>query len=289
MAKEAMRSPHTTEGDETRRTGTGRPPPSGRNPFSLAGRRALVSGASRGIGLGVALAMADAGASVALISRDPAALAAACDRITDRGGAAAAYPGDLTDVDGIDQLYRRVRADGPVDILVNNAGSTRRGPAESISAADWHYVLDLNLTSVFRLTQAFGRDRIAHLNGEPAPAGSAKVINIASLLSEQARAQNAPYAATKGAIRQLTKALAVDWARYGINVNAIGPGYIKTEMTRPLWEDDRFDAWVRERAPLGTWGTPADIGTAAVFLASPAANYVTGQVLYVDGGWLSSL
>ena len=233
--------------------------------------------------------MADAGASVALVSRDPAALAAARDLIRERGGVAASYPGDLTDVDGIDRLYGRVRADGPVDILVNNAGGTRRGAAESISAADWHYVLDLNLTSVFRLAQAFGRDRIAHLGGESAPAGSAKVINIASLLSEQARAENAPYAATKGAIRQLTKALAVDWARYGINVNAIGPGYIKTEMTRPLWEDDRFDAWVRERAPLGAWGTPADIGMAAVFLASPAANYVTGQVLYVDGGWLSSL
>lgn len=248
-----------------------------------------MSGASRGIGLAVALTMADAGAAVALVSRDPAALAAACTRITERGGDAASYPGDLTDIDGIDELYRRVRADGPVDILVNNAGGTRRGSAESISAADWQYVLDLNLTSVFRLTQAFGRDRITHVGSKSAPAGSAKVINIASLLSEQARAENAPYAATKGAIRQLTKALAVDWARYGINVNAIGPGYIKTEMTRPLWEDDRFDAWVRERAPLGTWGTPSDIGTAAVFLASPAADYITGQILYVDGGWLSSL
>lgn len=259
------------------------------NPFSLAGRRALVSGGSRGIGLGVALAMADAGASIALVSRDPAALAAARARITERGGGAAVYPCDLTDLDGIDALYRRVRADGPVDILVNNAGSTRRARAEELSATDWQFVLDLNLTAVFRLTQAFGRDRIAHVGGTAAPAGSAKVINIASLLSEQARPQNAPYAATKGAIRQLTKALAVEWAPYGINVNAIGPGYIKTDMTRPLWEDDAFDAWVRERAPLGTWGTPGDIGAAAVFLASAGANYITGQVLYVDGGWLSSL
>lgn len=181
-----------------------------------------------------------------------------------------------------------MRADGPVDILVNNAGSTRRAPATELAAADWQFVLDLNLTAVFRLTQAFGRDRIAHVGGAAA-AGSAKVINIASLLSEQARPQNAPYAATKGAIRQLTKALAVEWAPYGINVNAIGPGYIKTDMTRPLWEDDSFDAWVRDRAPLGTWGAPADIGAAAVFLASAGANYITGQVLYVDGGWLSSL
>ena len=259
------------------------------HPFSLAGRRALVSGGSRGIGLGVALAMADAGASIALVSRDPAALAAARAGITERGGAAAVYPCDLTDLDGIDTLYRRVRADGPVDILVNNAGSTRRARAEDLSASDWQFVLDLNLTAVFRLTQAFGRDRIAHVGGTSAAAGSAKVINIASLLSEQARPQNAPYAATKGAIRQLTKALAVEWAPYGINVNAIGPGYIKTDMTRPLWEDDAFDAWVRDRAPLGTWGTAGDIGAAAVFLASAGANYITGQVLYVDGGWLSSL
>ena len=107
-------------------------------------------------------------------------------------------------------------------------------------------------------------------------------------MSEQVRADNAPYAATKGAIRQLTKSLAVDWAKYRINVNAIGPGYIKTDLTRPLWEDAEFDAWVRGRTPLGAWGAPADVGAAAVFLASPAANYVTGQVLYVDGGWLSS-
>ena len=265
------------------------------NPFSLAGRRALVSGGSRGIGFGIAVAMADAGASVALVSRDPETLAAARDRIVARGGEAAAYPCDLTDTGAIDDLYRLVRADGPVDILVNNAGGTRRAPAADLAAADWQFVLDLNLTAVFRLTQAFGRDRIAHLTGAAAPAGpaapagAAKVINIASLLSEQARPQNAPYAATKGAIRQLTKALAVEWAPYGINVNAIGPGYIKTDMTRPLWEDDSFDAWVRDRAPLGTWGAPADIGAAAVFLASAGANYITGQVLYVDGGWLSSL
>lgn len=258
------------------------------DPFSLAGRRALVSGGSRGIGLGVALAMADAGAALALVSRDPEALQAACDQIVARGGSAVAYPYDLTDVDGIDDLYRRVRADGPVDILVNNAGSTRRAPAERISPADWKFVLDLNLNSVFRLCQEFGRDRIARAAREDAPEQRAKIINIASLMSEQVREDNAPYAATKGAIRQLTKSLAVDWARYRINVNAIGPGYIKTDLTRPLWEDAEFDAWVRGRTPLAAWGAPADIGTAAVFLASPAADYVTGQTLYVDGGWLSS-
>jgi len=257
------------------------------DPFSLAGRRALVSGGSRGIGLGVALAMAGAGAAVALVSRDPEALEAARKQIAACGGQAAVYPYDLTDVDGIDELYRRVRADGPLDILVNNAGSTRRAPAERISPVDWKFVLDLNLNSVFRLCQEFGRDRIARAARDDAPE-RAKIINIASLMSEQVREDNAPYAATKGAIRQLTKSLAVDWARHRINVNAIGPGYIKTDLTRPLWEDAEFDAWVRGRTPLAAWGAPSDIGTAAVFLASPAANYITGQTLYVDGGWLSS-
>ena len=258
------------------------------DPFSLAGRRALVSGGSRGIGLGVALAMADAGATLALVSRDPDSLAAARAQVEARGGRVTVYPYDLTDVDGIEALYERVRADGSVDILVNNAGSTRRAPAERISHADWEFVLGLNLTAVFRLCQEFGRDQIARAGRAEAPAQPAKIINIASLMSEQVREDNAPYAATKGAIRQLTKSLAVDWAKYRINVNAIGPGYIKTDLTRPLWEDDEFDAWVRGRTPLGAWGAPADIGTAAVFLASPAANYVTGQILYVDGGWLSS-
>ena len=263
------------------------------NPFSLAGRRALVTGASRGIGLGVVLALADAGAAVALVSRDRGSLEAARDQAAARGARADAYPCDLADLDGIDSLYRQVRGDGPVDILVNNAGSTRRAPAERISHADWDFVVGLNLTAVFRLCQAFGRDRIAEAQhaapaaGEPAPP-RAKIINVASLMSEQVRAGNAPYAATKGAIRQLTKSLAVDWARHRINVNAIGPGYVKTDLTRPLWEDAEFDAWVRGRTPLGAWGSPADIGAAAVFLASPAADYVTGQVLYVDGGWLSS-
>lgn len=258
------------------------------NPFSLAGRRALVTGGSRGIGLGVALALADAGAAVALVGRDRDALAAARAQIAARGGRAEAYPGDLTDLDAIEELYRQVRAGGPVDILVNNAGATRRAPAERISPADWDFVVGLNLTAVFRLCQAFGRDRIAQAQRAAPAAPAAKIINIASLMSEQVRADNAPYAATKGAIRQLTKSLAVDWAKYRINVNAIGPGYIKTDLTRPLWEDEEFDAWVCRRAPLGAWGAPADVGAAAVFLAAPAADYVTGQVLYVDGGWLSS-
>ena len=268
------------------------------NPFSLAGRRALVTGASRGIGLGIARALAAAGAAVALVSRDRDSLEAACAQIASRGARADAYPGDLTDLDGIDALYRRVRGDGPVDILVNNAGSTRRASAERISHADWDFVVGLNLTAVFRLCQAFGRDRIAGAQhaaeaaapdaDADAPPPRAKIINVASLMSEQVRADNAPYAATKGAIRQLTKSLAVDWARHRVNVNAIGPGYIKTDLTRPLWEDAEFDAWVRGRTPLGAWGAPADIGAAAVFLASPAADFITGQVLYVDGGWLSS-
>lgn len=256
--------------------------------FSLEGKRSLVTGGSRGIGLGVALAMADAGASIALVSRDLASLEDAQRQIYDRGGQATVYPFDLTNVDQITNLYRNIRKDGPVDILVNNAGGTRRGAAELISNTDWEFVLGLNLTATFRLCQEFGRDQIERIRNSETIALPGKVINIASLMSEQVRANNSPYAATKGAIRQLTKSLAVDWAKYRINVNAIGPGYIKTDLTRSLWEDGEFDSWVRNRTPLGEWGTPHDIGTAAVFLASPAAKYITGQTLYVDGGWLSS-
>jgi gluconate 5-dehydrogenase len=178
-------------------------------------------------------------------------------------------------------LFEKITVDtNGIDILVNNAGGTRRGPAESISAEDWEFVINLNLTSVFKMSQAFGRERIA--SGR-----SGKIVNIASLMSELVRAGTASYAASKGGIRQLTKALAVDWARYGINVNAIGPGYIKTELTKKLWEDGKFDTWVIGKTPLGRWGYPEDLGQTAVFLASPASDFVTGQIIYVDGGFVS--
>lgn len=250
--------------------------------FSLEGRRALITGGSRGIGLGIARGLAEAGADVVLVGRSPGSLEEAREALAPTGRAVHTEAFDMARTEEIPELYQRVlsRA-GTVDILVNNAGCIHRAPAEKLALEDWRQVIELNLTGVFTLCQCFGRERIEA--GNPG-----KIILIASLLSEAARRENAPYAASKGGIRQLTKALAVDWARYGIHVNAIGPGYIRTDLTRPLWEDREFDSWVLGRTPLGRWGTPADLAPTAVFLASPASDFVTGQVIYVDGGWLAT-
>jgi NAD(P)-dependent dehydrogenase (short-subunit alcohol dehydrogenase family) len=249
--------------------------------FRLDGKQALVTGGSKGIGLAIAEAFARAGADVALVARTQGDLDAARTRLLTTGRQVRVFALDLAEVERIPSLFDSIVAEtGGIDILVNNAGGTRRGPAQDVEPRDWDFVLDLNVSAVFRLSQAFARERIRSKR-------PGKIINTASLMSEAVREDNAPYAASKGAIRQLTKALAVDWARYGIHVNAIGPGYIRTELTRPLWEDDAFSRWVKERAPLGRWGRPEDVAQAAVFLASPASDFITGQILYVDGGWLS--
>lgn len=251
--------------------------------FRLDGKRALITGGSRGIGLGIARGLAEAGADVLLTARSREQLESAAASLADTGAEAALSAFDLTDTEAIEPWFRALTDEhGAVDILVNNAGGTRRGAAETLPLDDWRHVLELNLTALFVLSQAFGNSRIAR-------GGGGRIINIASLLSEAARPSVAAYAASKGGVRQLTKALAVEWARHGINVNAIGPGYIRSALTEPLQEEEAFDTWVRERTPLGRWGTPGDLAGAAVFLASAASSFVTGQVLYVDGGWLSAL
>jgi len=250
--------------------------------FRLDDKRVLVTGASNGIGLAIARAMAEAGADVVLVARGQTRLDKAREYVGTAGHKVWRFTHDMADIDGIAALYEKIlAATGGIDILVNNAGGTRRGPAESISTEDWDFVLDLNVKSVFAMCQAFARERIAAQK-------PGKIVNIASLMSETVRENNAPYAASKGAIRQLTKALAVDWARYNINVNCFGPGYIHTDLTRPLWEDDAFDAWIKKRTPMGRWGTPEDLAPTAVFLASPAADFITGQIFFVDGGFLST-
>jgi gluconate 5-dehydrogenase len=250
--------------------------------FRLDGKRALITGGSRGIGFGIAKALTAAGAQTALIARNPERLEAARKELEKIGGRVWTYPFDMIHTEQIESLYAKiVEETGGIDILVNNAGGTRRNPAESQTLEDWNFVINLNLTSIFVLSKAFGKELIKSKK-------SGKIINIASLMSETVRENNTPYAASKGGVRQLTKALAVDWARYGINVNAIGPGYIRTELTQPLWEDPDFDRWVKGRTPLGRWGNPEDLGNVAVFLASPASDFITGQVIYADGGWLST-
>ncbi len=251
--------------------------------FRLDGKIALISGGSRGLGLGVAKGFARAGADVCLLARSEDQLKAGAEQIRALGRRAWHVMFDLADTRGIPGAFARVvEQTGGVDILLNCAGIQRRGPAEDLSLDDWQAVLDVNVTSYFAMAQAFARHCIDA--GKPGA-----IINIASLGSEAARPTIAPYTTAKGGVKLLTKALAVDWAKYGIRVNAIGPGYFKTEMTRPLYTDPEFDAWVRSKTPLDRWGTPEDLVGAAVFLASQASSFVTGQTLYVDGGWLANL
>jgi gluconate 5-dehydrogenase len=250
--------------------------------FRLDNKISLVTGGSKGIGFGIAKELTEAGSDIVLVARNKAQLERAQDEIAKTGRRAWTYAFDMNNTKEIDQLYSRIVDDtGGVDILVNNAGGTRRGSAEILTSEDWNFVININMTAVFTMCQAFGKERIKSQN-------KGKIINIASLMSETVREDNAPYAASKGGIRQLTKALAVDWAKYNINVNAIGPGFIQTDLTRPLWEDKAFDKWMKWKTPLERWGAPADIGCAAVFLAASASDYITGQILYVDGGMLST-
>jgi NAD(P)-dependent dehydrogenase (short-subunit alcohol dehydrogenase family) len=252
------------------------------NVFRLDGRRALITGASKGIGLGIARAMAEAGADLVLAARNLAELNAAAEELRQTGRQVSVAPLDLRETERIAAWYDQVVQDhGRPDILVNAAGITRRAPAEDLTQADWDDTLAVNLTAAFALSQAFARHLIA--------AGArGKIINVASLMTAAARKTTAAYTASKGGIGQLTKALAVDWADKGILVNAVAPGYVTTKLTEPLWKDAEFDAWVKGRCPLGRWGVPEDIAWPAVFLASPAADYVTGQVLFVDGGWMAT-
>lgn len=250
--------------------------------FRLDDKVSLVTGSSRGIGLGIAEALADAGSDLVLTARDKKTLEKAREKLSNTGRHVWIYSFDMSNTDQISSLFAEIAKDtGGLDILVNNAGGTRRGPADTLAMADWNFVINLNMTATFALSQAFAKDRIKR-------GSKGKIINIASLMSETVREDNAPYAASKGGIRQLTKALAVDWAKYGINVNAIGPGFIQTDLTRALWEDKSFDKWVKWKTPWARWGKPEDIGNAAVYLAAPASDFVTGHILYVDGGMLST-
>jgi gluconate 5-dehydrogenase len=250
--------------------------------FRLDGKISLVTGGSRGIGFGIASALAGAGSDIVLVARTESQLGQAERELAHFKRKIWTYPYDMSNIEGIEDIFARITEDtGGIDVLVNNAGATRRGPAESLTAEDWDFVINLNMTAVFALCKVFAKKRI-----ESAQKG--KIINIASLMSETVRENNAPYAASKGGIRQLTKALAVDWAQYGINVNAIGPGFIQTDLTRTLWEDKAFDKWVTWKTPWKRWGKPEDIGNAAVFLATQASDFVTGQIIYVDGGLLST-
>lgn len=248
--------------------------------FKLDGKVALVTGAAAGLGAAAALALARSGAAVACHgNRRPAEQTA--ELIRSEGGESVAVSGDLSSIETPEVLVTEVLGRfGRIDILVNNAGTIIRHPAEEYPLADWITVLQVNLTSVFQLSQLVAKDMMRRGRG-------GKIVNIASLLSFQGGIRVPAYAASKGAVAQLTKALANEWAARGINVNAIAPGYIRTENTRALQNDEVRNRQILERIPVGRWGEPEDLAGTVVFLSSRASDYVTGAVLNVDGGWLA--
>jgi 2-deoxy-D-gluconate 3-dehydrogenase len=248
--------------------------------FSLAGRTALVTGSSRGLGRALAIALAEAGADVACASSRPDGARATADCIRLMGRNAWTFHADLADRNALGAMAAEVERQVPrLDILVNNAGDIARHPAEKFPLEDWDRVLRTNLDAAWLLSQRFGTAMITR--------GSGKIINIASLLSFSGGLTVAAYAASKHAIAGLTKALANEWASNNVQVNAIAPGYFVTDNTQRLRENEARVAQINARIPAGRWGDPADLAGAVVFLASDAANYVNGHVLVVDGGWMA--
>ena len=246
--------------------------------FDLSGRTALVTGANTGLGQAIAVAMAEAGAGIVAVGRS--AMDETGDRVRATGRPFRAVAADLSTLEPIDRVVAEAAGAGRPDILVNNAGIIRRADALDVTEADWDGVLDVNLKSVFFLSQAVARRMLADGRG-------GKIVNVASLLSFQGGLRVAAYTASKSGLAGLTRLLACEWAPRGINVNAIAPGYFRTNNTRALQDDPDRSAAILSRIPAGHWGRPEDLGGAAVFLASAAADYVHGVVLPVDGGWLA--
>ncbi len=250
--------------------------------FTLGGRVALVTGSGRGLGLTLARGLGQAGARLVLNGRDGDRLAAAVAALAGEGLEAHAAAFDVTDAGAIDRAVADAERDvGPIDVLVNNAGIQRRGPLETLDEAAWREVIDTNLTGVFLVSRRVARGMI--------PRGRGKIINIGSLMCELGRETTGNYAAAKGGVKMLTRAMAVEWGPHNIQANGIGPGYFLTDMTRSLAADPEFDAWIRRRTPARRWGDPAELVGAAVFLASKASDFVNGQMIYVDGGILAAL
>jgi gluconate 5-dehydrogenase len=250
--------------------------------FSLAGQRALVTGSSRGIGFAIAGALAGAGADVILNARDKVALGEAAAKLAESGARVRAVAFDVTSEDSVSGAVEHIEAEiGPIDILVNNAGMQHRSPLDQFPTEKFEQMFATNVTSAFVVGKAVAGHMIKRGNGN--------IINICSLMSTFARSSIAPYAASKAAIANLTRGMAVDWAKHGIRCNGIAPGYFKTELNAALVADQEFSAWVEKRTPMGRWGEVAELGGAAVFLASSASSFVNGHILYVDGALTSTI
>ncbi len=250
--------------------------------FNLAGRRALVTGSSRGIGFGIAAALAGAGADVILNGRDQAALGEAAAKLAESGARVRAVAFDVTSDDSVSEAINYCEAEiGALDILVNNAGMQHRSPLEDFPADKFDQIMVTNVTSVFTVGKAVAKHMI--------PRGRGKIINICSLMSTLSRPSIAPYAASKAAVANLTRGMATDWARHGLNINGIAPGYFKTELNAALIANPEFNSWIEKRTPMGRWGEVAELGGAAIFLASDAASFVNGHILYVDGAFTATV
>ena len=251
--------------------------------FDLTGRTALVTGSSRGLGYAIAEGLAAAGAALVLNGSNPDRLSLAATALRAKGYAVREALFDVTDDAAVRDAFARLDEQGvAIDILFNNAGIQLRGALTELAASDWRLVIETNLTSAFLVGREAARRMIARGQG-------GKIINTGSLTSAVARATTGPYTAAKGGIKMLTQAMTAEWAEHNIQVNAIGPGYMLTEMTQPLADDPKFDSWVKSRTPSRRWGTPADLIGTAVYLSSSAADYVNGQIIYVDGGMLAVL
>lgn len=250
--------------------------------FDLSGKTALITGSSRGLGFAFADGLAAAGARVILNGVNTERLEEAAEEMKSKGYEVLTAAFDVTDENAIVEAFKRFDADGiEVDILMNNAGIQFRKPMLELETSDWQRVLDVNLTSSF----VIGREAAKRM----AKRGKGKIINIGSLTSELARATVAPYTVAKGGIKMLTKAMAAEWGEKGIQSNAIGPGYMVTDMNEALINNPEFDKWVKDRTPMRRWGLPQELAGTAIYLASDASNYVSGQIIYADGGMISVL
>jgi len=250
--------------------------------FDLTGKTALVTGSSRGLGRAMAEGLAAAGAAIVLNGANAERLAQAAAEFRAAGRTVHEACFDVTDEAAIAEAFATFDRQGTaIDILVNNAGIQLRKPMVELTTPEWQRVIDTNLTSAFVIGREAAKRMIAR--------GAGKIINIGSLTSELARATVAPYTVAKGGIKMLTRAMAAEWAAHGIQANAIGPGYMITDMNQALIDNPAFDAWVKARTPARRWGRPEELIGTAVFLASDASTYVNGQIIYVDGGMLSVL
>lgn len=252
------------------------------NPFDITGKIVLVTGSTRGLGLALAEALAAAGARVVLNGTNTEMLARRVEELRARGWAAEGCAFDVADEAAVAAGVARIEGElGPLEILINNAGINRRGALHEIAREDFEAVLRLNVTAAWLVAKHAARAMIARRRG--------KIINICSLMSFGGRPGTGAYTASKGGLALLTKAMTVDWAPHNVQVNGIAPGYFLTDMTRPLAEDEKFDGWVKLRTPAGRWGRPEELGGLAIFFASAASDFVTGQIVAVDGGWTANL